>query len=228
MKPIAIVQNCPTESPGNLADYLDGNSIPYRVIRTFDSQALPPAGGIEAAIVLGTPISLLEYGKHGYLKCLYAFVAEVVRADIPVLGVGYGGQLLARLLGADVVRNDVREIGLYAITLTDEGRKDRLFAGLGPNLEVFQWHADAFMIPHGATLLTTGETCRNQAFRKNNAVGVQFHPEPGADEIPLWCDEYADELAEEGLSKQEIVSAYGENAAKMQQFSHRLVRNFLG
>ena len=151
-----------------------------------------------------------------------------MRKDIPVLGICFGGQLLARVLGADVFRNRVREIGQYRVKLTDAGRNDRLFAGLGPELDVFHWHADTFTIPHGATLLATGETCANQAFRKNNAVAVQFHIEPTVDEVPLWCDAYTDELAEEGLTKEDIVTAYRENAERMQALSYRLMQNFLG
>lgn len=228
MKPICIVQNWAPESAGNLADYLKDNSIPHNVVRSYEGEALPEVSSLEAAIVLGSPTSVGEYQKHEHLKRLFAFVAEAVRADLPILCICFGSQLLARVLGAEVVRNEVREIGLYKIALTEEGQKDGLFAGLGPELEVFHWHADTFKIPFGATLLATGDTCTNQAFRKNNAVGIQFHPEPRADEIPLWCDAYPEELAEEGLIKEKIVTTYNEKAEEMKQLSYRLMQNFLG
>jgi len=221
MKPVLIVQNWEAESAGHLADYLDDNNVRYNVVRTFDGEALPKVGDIKAAVILGNPISVRDYQKHDYLKRLFAFLADSVRTDIPLLGICFGGQLLAKVLGADVVRNEVREIGLYRATLTNEGRQDKLFAGVGPELEVFHWHADTFMIPHGATLLATGKTCRNQAFRKGN-------PEPRADEIPTWCDVYAEELAEEGLTKNRLVSDYAAGADRMKQLSYRLMQNFLG
>lgn len=228
MKPVCIIQNWAPESPGNLADYLKDNGLSYNIVRSYEGEALPEVGSLEAAIVLGSPTSVREYQKHEHLKQLFVFVADAVRADLPMLCICFGSQLLAKVLGADVVRNDVREISFYKTTLTEEGQKDRLFEHVEPEFEVFHWHSDTFKIPFGATLLATGDTCTNQAFRKNNAVGIQFHPEPRADEIPLWCDAYSEELAEEGLTKSEIVTAYNEKAEQMKKLSYRLMQNFLG
>jgi len=227
-KPICIVQNWEAESPGYLSAYLEDNQLPYNVAKNYADEALPSADDIEALIILGTPISARSYREHDNLVRLFAMVSDAMRKDIPILGICFGGQLVARVLGADVVRNDVREIGLYRVQLTDAGREDKLFAGLDPELDVFHWHADTFMIPRGATLLATSETCTNQAFRKNNTVAVQFHIEPTVDEVPLWCDVYTEELTEEGLTKEGIVTAYREKADRMQALSYSLMKNFLG
>lgn len=227
MKPVCIVQNWAPESSGHLADFLHENNVPYNVVRTYLGEALPKPTDIEATIVLGTPISVRDYLQHENLKRLFAFVAASVKHDLPFLGICFGGQFLARVLGADVNRNPVREIGIYKATLTDEGLQDKLFAGLSQEIDVFHWHADTFQIPFGAVLLATGETCRNQAFRKGNAVGIQFHIEPRADEVPLWCDEYMSELAEEGKTKEQIVSSYAAKADQMKRLSYQLMQNFL-
>jgi len=226
-KPICIVQNWEAESPGYLATFLEDNQLPYNVVKNYANESLPIADDIEALIILGTPISALNYREHDNLVRLFALVSAAVRKDIPLLGICFGGQLVARVLGADVIRNDVRELGLYRVQLTDAGREDKLFTGLGTELDVFHWHSDTFMIPHGATLLATSETCTNQAFRKNNAVAVQFHIEPTIDEVPVWCDAYPEELAEEGLTKEGLVIVYREKADRMQQLSYHLMQNFL-
>ncbi|MEW5795103.1 MAG: type 1 glutamine amidotransferase [Candidatus Zixiibacteriota bacterium] len=228
MKPVCIVQNWAAESAGNLADYLAEQKIPYNVVRTYAGEALPEVASLEAAIVLGTPLSVRDYLRYEYLMRLFAFMASAVKHDLPFLGVCFGGQFLARVLGAEVRRNEVREIGLYKATLTEEGRQDPLFAGMPPELEVFHWHGDTFQIPFGATLLATGKTCRNQAFRKGKAVAIQFHIEPRADEVPLWCDAYQSELTEEGKTKEQIVSEYTAKAEQMKALSYRLMGNFLG
>ena len=227
-KPICIVQNWAAESPGYLATYLEDNQRPYQVAKNYTNEALPSADDIEALIILGTPISARNYREHENLVSLFALASAAVRKDIPILGICFGGQLLARVLGAGVVRNDVRELGLYRVQLTDAGCEDKLFVGLGPELDVFHWHSDTFKIPHGASLLATSETCTNQAFRKKNAVAVQFHIEPTIDEVPIWCDAYPEELAEEGLTKEGLVAAYREKADQMKALSYRLMQNFLG
>ncbi len=228
MKPVCIVQNWAAESAGNLADYLIDQNIPCNIVRAYAGETLPAVADIEAAVVLGTPVSVRDYLKHEYLKRVFAFTAAAVHIDLPFLGVCFGGQFLARVLGADVHRNEVREIGIYKAVLTEEGRQDKLFAGIEPEFEVFHWHGDTFNIPFGATLLATGETCHNQAFRKGNAVGIQFHIEPRVDEIPSWCDEYVAELAEEGKTKASIVAEYSAKADQMQSLSYRIMKNFLG
>lgn len=228
MKPILIVQNWAEESAGTIAEYLDENKLAYRVIANHDKEPLPDSSDVETVIILGCPYSLSTYRQHNFLKRLYSFTAEVVRRDIPLMGICFGGQMLAQILGAEVKRNETKEIGIYPCRLTDEGATDRLFAGFQKEFDVFHWHADTFAIPHGASHLAEGDECRNQAFRKNNAVAVQFHLEPRADEIPQWCDEYADELTEEGKTKADITEAFNRNADEIRRLNHRLIRNFLG
>jgi GMP synthase (glutamine-hydrolysing) len=227
MKRLYIIQNWNVESPGLIADYLNSERIPFDVIRTFENQPMPSADTCEAVIVLGYPQSVNQYLEHDCLKALFSFMAALVRQDTPLLGICFGGQMLAKVLGATVERNPVREIGSYRVQLTEDGVDDPVFRSVEPQFDVFQWHADTFHIPHGATLLATGETCRNQAFRKGNAVGIQFHVEPTQDEIPLWCDEYAAELAEEHKTKAEIVADYIRNSEHLRQLSARMVADFL-
>lgn len=227
MKPIHIVQNWAAESAGTIADYLDENDFGYKVIQAYRNEPLPDLSSAEALIVLGSPYSISDYQKYDYLKNLYAFVAGAVRRDLPLLAICFGGQMLAMTLGAEVTRNKVKEIGHYSCRLTDDGSSDRLFAGFDREFTVFHWHVDTFKIPHGATLLAEGDECRNQAFRKNNAVAVQFHLEPRPDEIPRWCDEYQDELAEEKMTKAGVVTEFNRRADEIRRLNYLLIGNFL-
>ena len=227
MKPIVIFQNCEVESAGLIDDYLAERSLPAVTVRTFAGASFPRANDLAAAVVLGTPVSVREYAEYDHLKRLFAFMSEAVRFDLPLLGICFGGQMLARVLGARVERNPQREIGIYPIRLTEAGVDDPLFRGFPPTLEVFQWHGDTFRVPHGAVLLAEGDTCRNQAFRKNRAVAIQFHVEARPEEVPAWCDAYAGELAEEGLTKKQIVSAFLERQEQLRRLAFALMDNFL-
>jgi GMP synthase-like glutamine amidotransferase len=228
MKPIGIVQNCRIESPGLIEQYLTARDVPFQVVKTFDRQALPRPRNLRAAIVLGTPVSVREYLQHDYLRRLYEFMSEAVRFNLPLMGICFGGQMLAHVLGARVEPNPQCEIGIYKVKLTDEGAADPLFKGFEREFEVFQWHGDTFQVPRGSTLLAEGETCRNQAFRKGRAVAMQFHVEPRADEIPMWCDEYADELKREKAGKTKIVAEFKKRSDTLTGSTERLLENFLG
>src|SRR5207248_8736486 len=100
---------------------------------------------------------------------------------LPVLGVCFGHQLLARAAGGDVVQNPRgREIGTVRVPLTEAGCKDPLFSwASGAEIEVQATHVNAVdHLPCGATVLASNENTAAQAFRLSETVaGVQFHPE---------------------------------------------------
>ena len=109
MKPVLIAQNCTAETAGTIIEYLDSREIPCQVVHTYDGQPLPSLDDVVAVINLGCPISVVDYHQHDYLKALYEMVCEAVRIDKPYLGICFGGQILARALGANVSPNRVRQ-----------------------------------------------------------------------------------------------------------------------
>jgi len=228
VKKIQIIQNWAVEPPGTIADFLDEHGLAYEVVKSYDGAAMPEVDNSEAVIVLGCPHSVNTYQEFDFLKRLYAYMAAVVRKDLPLLGICLGGQMLAKVLGAEVRKNDIREIGLYKARLTEAGRIDPVFAGFDDEFDVFHWHNDTFKIPHGAVQLVEGTECRNQAFRKGNAVAIQFHVEPRAEDVPRWCDEYTQELTEDNKTRESIVSEFEAKADVLKKMSHRLMKNLLG
>ena len=110
-------------------------------------------------------------------------------------------------MGARVKKHTSSSIGFYDVQLTEEGRKDPLFAGLPGSQQVIHWHEDTFDIPEGAVQLATNPHTQNQAFRYGRyAYGTQYHIEltPGMLDIWLYSPEY----------RGEIVRALGEEAAE--------------
>ena len=67
----------------------------------------------------------------------------------------------------------------------------------------------------------------NQAFRKNKAVGIQFHFEADINEIPKWCDAYDFELAEVGKTKEEVITSYQEKSDLIKSYNFQFLENFL-
>lgn len=223
---VYIIQNWAAESAGTIVDYLEKKSIPYKIVHAYDGEPMPKVTDVEAAVVLGCPISVKLYREHKFLLHLYEFMSKVVAADKPLLGICLGSQMLAMALGARVQRNPVREIGVYNVQLTESGGLDRIFDGFKSTFPVFQWHNDTFDIPERARHLVEGEHCPNQAFRKGNAVGIQFHLEPLPDEIPSWCDEYIDELSEEELTKEKVVADFHDHFEMFRKMNFLLLDNF--
>lgn len=226
MKPILIVQNCEFETAGTTVEYVRERKMPFMLVHSYAGHALPDPSDISALIVMGCPESVTRLDEFDYLKRLFQFVSAGVRLDLPYLGICFGGQLLAKVLGAEVNPNPVKEIGTCSVRLTDAGKNDSLFAGFDNIFDVFQWHGDTFKVPFGAKLLVEGDDCKNQAFRKGNLVGIQFHLETPLDETSVWCAQYAHELVEVGKTREQVIDGYRAIAGQTKDRNYRLLDNF--
>jgi GMP synthase-like glutamine amidotransferase len=121
-----------------------------------------------------------------------------VQAGRPVLGICFGGQLMARAMGGSVARGDHPEIGWKSIWSDDES-----LVGNGP---WFQFHYDEFKVPPGAV-----EIARNpitsQAFTIERSLGLQFHPELESEALESWME----------LDGRELVIADGQDPDVMME-----------
>ena len=82
--------------------------------------------------------------------------------------------MLAQHLGGKIScsPDESSEIGFFDIIPKNDGKdifKDQTI--------FFQWHNEGFTLPNSCELLATGHKFENQAFRYQNAYGLQFHPE---------------------------------------------------
>ena len=224
---VLLVQNCEVEGFGLYERHLRSRGIEHAVHRAYRGEAFPDLDGYDLFIASGTPLSANAVGEHGFLRDEWALLERVARSGRPFLGICFGAQLMARVLGAEVRRSPVREIGGAEVVLTPKGMESPLLMGFPTRFPVFEWHGDTFDVPHGAQLLARGAACPNQAFGRGNVLGLQFHLETTADEAADWADEYAEELAALGRSKEDVVRECREREGAMGPLAHRLMDNLL-
>jgi GMP synthase (glutamine-hydrolysing) len=104
---------------------------------------------------------------------------QVLALGIPVLGICYGMQWIARSLGGKVERAEHREYGSAQLDLADDKGESELFAGVPRSLRIWNSHGDHVVgLPAG--FRTTGRTqnaiaATEDARRK--IYTVEFHPE---------------------------------------------------
>jgi len=123
-----------------------------------------------ALILSGGPASVLDEGSP-------ACDPGLLRLGIPVLGICYGLQLMAKLLGGSVRAAQQREYG-HALIHVD--RKRDLFRGLGRTLRVWMSHGDQVVEPpKGFEVLARTRTAPVAAMGdpRKRLYGLQFHPE---------------------------------------------------
>jgi GMP synthase-like glutamine amidotransferase len=149
-----------------------------------------------------------------------AMVRAALAAGVGVLGVCFGGQLVASALGGTVARSPEPEIGWHQVHSSDPS--------LVPNGPWFQWHFDRFTLPPGAV-----EVARNsratQAFVHGTAMGLQFHPEVDRDLQERWiAGDTEDDIARVGLRPDQVRAGGGAELDDAARRLRLLVRGFLG
>jgi len=101
----------------------------------------------------------------------------IFEMGVPVLGICYGAQLMARLLGGKVTKAKKREYGHADLKIKS---KKRLFEGLKSKEPVWMSHGDKIVkLPKGFSIIGSTGNARIAAMENNTKrlYGVQFHPE---------------------------------------------------
>lgn len=133
---------------------------------------LPTSFDFDGCVVTGSRASV--YWEDPWITPLKQWVGAAIDEGLPFLGVCYGHQLLADVLGGEVEGMGEYEIGYREIERT---RDSRLFEGMADSFTAFTTHSDAVVaLPEGAEVLAENEY-GNHGFRKGRVFGVQFHPE---------------------------------------------------
>ncbi|RKI67493.1 glutamine-hydrolyzing GMP synthase [bacterium 1xD42-67] len=130
------------------------------------------------------PIGIIFTGGPGsvYLDGSPTVDPQIFTWGVPILGICYGCQLMARLLGGEVVPAQEGSAREYGRTLTCYDTSCRLFRGLPKEGASWMSHGDYMAkIPEGFALTARSAACPNVAIADEDRgfYGVQFHPEVG-------------------------------------------------
>jgi GMP synthase (glutamine-hydrolysing) len=194
---LLVIQHIACEPPGAYEQEMLARDVAFDRVQIDEGQPLPDWRGYAAIVAMGGPMSANDEQELPWLAQEKAQIAQAVRSGLPYWGVCLGAQLLAASLGARVCRGAAPELGIYCdLALTQDARRDPVFASLPSPLTTFQWHGETFELPDGATLLAGSPAFRNQAFVWRRAYALQFHLEvsPQLAESWLALPAYAREL----------------------------------
>ena len=191
MKPVAIFQHDPLQRPGYLLRFLDEVGIASRIIRSSEGDDVPRSARCFSGLVfLGSDASVND--PLPWVERELRLVGDAIASDVPVLGHCFGGQLLARALGATVQKSPWPNIGWTRLRVTPAARP--LFGTDGQVL-AFSWHYETFAIPQGATRTLFGEHCLNKGFAYARHLAFQSHLEVTEEIVRAWCAAHRGELA---------------------------------
>ena len=152
---------------GLLGPWAEARGLTLSVIHLGGGDRLPARlPDCTGVVVLGSEQTAFDDAVP-WLAGELALVGQALADGVPLLGICFGGQVLARALGARVYRLPEAEIGWVRLASQHPG------LAAGPWLE---WHQDGFDLPPGARELATGGASV-QAYAIGPHLGLQFHPE---------------------------------------------------
>lgn len=180
----------------------------------------PDPADFDAVIAMGAPWSAYDHDTIGsWVLPELDLLRQADVESVPVLGICFGGQLLALAHGGSVGRSATPELGWASIESDD----DTLIAS-GP---WFQWHYDRWETPAAAR-----EVARNasssQAFVLRRNLAVQFHPEMTSEILATWfAAGGAEDVKKFGLEAGDLERQTRERDQASRERAHRLVDAFL-
>src|SRR5918992_2408599 len=212
-----ILQHEEPTPPGLVTDWLEEHGAEVAVVRIDVDDREVELDEYDLIVSLGSEFAAYDDDRP-FVPREARLMREAVDADVPVLGLCFGGQMLARVLGGEVFRGPDPEIGWLPVRTRDPE--------LVPEGPWFQWHFDTFTTPPGATLVAETEL-GPQAFVAGRNLGLQFHPEVTPEIMDEWVRVYRHELDAEGVDPDALLEETHGRADESRRTSWQLLERYL-
>ena len=189
-----------------LGEWLEERGRPYEV-HDVSRTPVPALGDAPFVASLGSEQSANDASLE-WVGGELALLREAVAADVPVLGLCFGGQALCLALGGEVSRATPPQIGWLEVS-----------GEIAPG-PWFHWHYEQLGVPPGGRELARSPA-GPAAFRKGPHLGVQFHPEVTTEVVADWSRSTA-ELAKLGIDPPALVEETRRRAPQSRSLAFEL------
>jgi GMP synthase-like glutamine amidotransferase len=212
-----ILQHEEPTPPGHVARWLQERGAIADVVRIdLDDRSVDPTD-YDLIVSLGSEFAAFDDSKPFVVREA-RLMSDAIEADVPVLGLCFGGQMLARVIGGQVFRSSLSEIGWLSVRSAD--------AALIPDGPWFQWHFDTFSLPETAKVVADSPV-GPQAFVSGRSLGLQFHPEVTTQIMDEWVRVYAHELEADGVDPEALLAETHRRASDSERMAWQLFDRFL-
>jgi len=231
MKKLIIIKTGDTfplisEKLGDFEDWISsGMGIAQENIRVVNvpiGETLPPADTCKGVVIAGSHAMVTQ--DLSWSTAIEKWLPGCVESNIPVLGICYGHQLLARAMGGTVdYHSSGIEIGTVKIKLLRESKDDLLFKELGTQFLAHVCHSQTIIrLPDNAVRIAKNPFEPNHAFRiGSSAWGVQFHPEYDDRIMTAYTRSMENTITESGFVLSDVL-----NNIKPAPVAHKILKRF--
>jgi GMP synthase (glutamine-hydrolysing) len=209
MKPLLIVKTGDTmphlkKRRGDFEDWIEegfeGLIEEIVIAAPHRGGRLPDPAAISGIVITGSHAMVTDH--PAWSERTAHWIADVLAAEVPLLGVCYGHQLLAYALGGSVdVTAAGIEIGTVEVVLRPEATAgDLLLKDLPATIKAHASHTQSVTrLPPKAVRLASSESEPLHAFAVGDAAwGIQFHPEFDSEIMLAYVEEFAERIRESG------------------------------
>ena len=211
-----ILQHEAATPPGHMTEWLAEQSAQVKTVRIDEDDSPLDVRDYDLIVSLGSEFAAFD-DSVPFVSREHRMLVKALDADVPVLGLCFGGQILARALGSRLYRSDESEIGWLPVRSLEPG-----LVGAGP---WFQWHFDSFSPPPGARLIAETDI-GPQAYVAGRSLGLQFHPEVTTEIMDEWVRVYPHELEAEGVDPNGLLDETHRRAAAAKRNTWELLNRF--
>jgi GMP synthase-like glutamine amidotransferase len=182
--------------------------------------SFPDFTGFDAVVPMGAPWSTYDHAAVGsWVRPELDQLRVADQAGVPVLGICFGGQLLAEAHGGSVVPTDRPEIGWFEVSSSAPD-----IVPVGP---WFEWHYDKWTLPPGAQEIASNDNA-SQAFVLRRSLALQFHPELTSATLAGWLAlGGTDKAREAGLDPDALLAETRAVDDRSRMRAHAIVDGFL-
>ncbi len=128
---------------------------------------------VKGIVLSGGPLNVYENNKVKFNK-------KIIELGIPILGICFGHQIIAKLMGGKVNKSKFREFGLAKIKKKNNSLLIKNFFSKNNTNDVWMSHADQVSrLPKEFKIIASSKNSKLTIIEnyKNKIYGVQFHPE---------------------------------------------------
>ncbi|OHA17731.1 MAG: GMP synthase [Candidatus Taylorbacteria bacterium RIFCSPHIGHO2_01_FULL_46_22b] len=186
------------ESPAAIETWAKKKGCEMTYTRLYNGDTFPTECNFDFLVVMGgpqSPATTLEECSHFDAKKEIAFIKKAIKEKKILLGVCLGAQFIGEALGAHFDHSPHREIGVFPLTLTEDGKQDPIFSTFPVKFMVGHWHGDMPGLTPESQVLAMSEGCPRQIVRYTPKIwGFQCHFEFTPEAIEGMIQNNADEL----------------------------------
>jgi GMP synthase (glutamine-hydrolysing) len=167
------------ESPAAIENWAKTRGHETAHTRLYNGDLFPSVCDFDFLIIMGgpqSPTTTIEECPHFDSQGEILFIKKAINENKILLGVCLGAQLIGEALGAKFEHSPNREIGVFPITLTEDGKKDYIIGAFPEVFDVGHWHGDMPGLTAESKILATSAGCPRQiVYYTPKIYGFQCH-----------------------------------------------------